>query len=59
MEKGIKVEKWCIGKYKYSLTDLLGFGFSSNVYKATLIDNSKEKFALKVIGLEKFRGDSL
>ena len=59
MEKGLRVEKWVIGKYKYSLTDLLGVGFSSNVYKATLTDNSKEKFALKVINLDKFKDDSL
>lgn len=51
MENGSKVEKWCIGKYKYSLNDLLGTGYSSNVYKATLINNNKERFALKVIGL--------
>ena len=43
-----------MGKYLYRESDLLGSGFSSKVYKATMITNSKEKFAIKVIDIEKF-----
>jgi hypothetical protein len=38
---------------------LLGKGFSSKVYKASHIINSDERFAIKVINLNKFKASNI
>jgi hypothetical protein len=38
---------------------LLGKGFSSKVYKASHINNSDERFAIKVINLKKFKASNI
>ena len=58
LESGQHIKKVCVAEYKYSLDDILGQGFSSTVYKATLRDNNKQKYAIKVIDLKKFKQDS-
>lgn len=58
LENGNQVKKVCVAEYKYSLDDILGQGFSSTVYKATLRNNNKQKYAIKVIDLKKFKQDS-
>lgn len=56
VENGNIVQRYTIGKYNYSTNDYLGEGFSSKVYKAFLNSNKKDKFAIKVIELDRFKG---
>ena len=58
LESGQQIKKVCVAEYKYNPDDILGQGFSSIVYKATLRDNNKQKYAIKVIDLKKFKQDS-
>jgi serine/threonine protein kinase len=37
---------------------MLGKGFSSKVYKASHLNNSDEKYAIKVINLKKFKASN-
>ena len=48
-----------IGKYKYSENDELGKGYSGKVYKAVEASKLNKRFAIKVIDLQKFRGENL
>lgn len=48
-----------VGSYKYREQDLLGKGFSSKVYKAYHINNSDERYAIKVINLKKFKASNI
>ncbi len=48
-----------IGKYKYSENDQLGKGFSGKVFKAVEIQKPHKRYAIKVIDLQKFRGENL
>lgn len=48
-----------IGKYKYSENDELGKGFSGKVFKAIETLKPHKRYAIKVIDLQKFRGENL
>ena len=57
-ENGQPHKKVYLSEYQYGLDEILGNGFSSVVYKATLKNNPKQKYAIKVIDLKQFRSDS-
>ena len=48
-----------IEKYKYFTDSLLGEGYSSKVYKGTEVNKPQKRYAIKVIELQKFQGDTL
>jgi hypothetical protein len=41
------------------MDSLLGSGYSSKVYQGTEVHKPQKRYAIKVIELEKFTGDSL
>jgi hypothetical protein len=41
------------------MDSLLGSGYSSKVFKGTEVDKPQKLYAIKVIELKKFSGDSL
>lgn len=55
VDNGKAVTKVKVGKYCYSTNDLLGKGYTSQVYKATLATDPKKRFAIKVINIKKFQ----
>ena len=44
-----------VGSYKYKEQDILGKGFSSNVYMCRSVKDDEKLFAIKVIDLKKFK----
>ena len=48
-----------VGAYQYKEEDILGKGFSSNVYKCRSIKEEEKEFAIKVIDLKKFKTSNL
>jgi len=48
-----------VGSYKYREQDILGKGFSSKVYKAHHINNTEDRYAIKVINLKKFKASNI
>lgn len=57
-ENGVQMRKVYLGEYKFGIEDVLGQGFSSTVYKAIWRTNPKQKYAMKVIDLKKFKHDT-
>lgn len=55
LKSSLKSNKIQVGKYEYDPTNILGKGYTGEVYKGTLIEDGKKKFAIKAIDMRKFQ----